>query len=522
MMETKRMKYPIGVQGFAGLRKDGYVYIDKTKYLHQMVHDGKVYFLSRPRRFGKSLFLSTLQAYFEGKKELFEGTYIGEHEKEWTRYPVMKLDLNADDYTSADVLREKIHIYLRRWEQMYPTGCETSSIGNRFEEVIRKAYETTGHRVVILVDEYDKPLLQAIGKPDIQEAMRGVLKGFYGALKSMDEYIKFAFLTGVTKFGKVSVFSDLNNLNDISMDSRYHGICGITEEELTATFRESIATLAENNDMTYDECLAELRRRYDGYHFRPNTVGIYNPFSVLRTFGQQEFGSYWFATGTPTYLVSLLQRHEWNLQEMETAEVTEDILNSVDSENSNPIPVIYQSGYLTIKDYNKEFDEYTLGFPNKEVEEGFVKYLTPYYLSREKKRNVFDVRNFIKDVRNGDVEQFCKRLKVLFSDTPYELVKDLENHYQNIVWVAFKMLGFYSQAEYHTSEGRIDLVVKAPGYTYVMEFKLDGTAEDALQQIKGKDYPLPFSLDDGTVFLIGMNFSHETRNIERYVIEQLT
>ena len=520
-MEKKRMKYPIGVQGFEKLRTDGYVYIDKTEYLYQLIDEGNCYFLSRPRRFGKSLFLSAVHAYFEGKKELFEGTYIGEHETEWTKYPVMKLDLNAENYTGADKLEGVISDFLCKQEERYGTRPSETSLGLRFQGIIQRAYEATGLRVVILVDEYDKPLLQAIGKPEIQDEMRGVLKGFYGALKSMDEYIKFAFLTGVTKFGKVSVFSDLNNLRDISMDPKYHGICGITEEELKATFHDSIESLAEYNKLTYDECLAKLKRYYDGYHFVENTCGMYNPFSVLNTFAINKFGSYWFATGTPTYLVNLLQRHDWNLQDMETAEVTEDILNSVDSENSNPIPVIYQSGYLTIKGYNSEFEEYSLGFPNKEVEEGFVKYLTPYYLSKERKKNIFDVRNFITEVRSGKAEQFCKRLKVLFSDTPYELVKDLENHYQNIVWVVFKMLGFYSKAEYHTSEGRIDLVVKAPGYTYVMEFKLDGTAEEALQQIKAKDYPLPFSLDEGTVYLIGMNFSHETRNIERYVIEEL-
>ena len=520
-MEKKRMKYPIGVQGFEKLRTDGYVYVDKTEYLYRMVNEGNCFFLSRPRRFGKSLFLSTLHNYFEGKKELFEGTYVGEHEAQWLKYPVLKLDLNAENYTDAEKLEGVINDFLSTQEELYGTRPSETSLGLRFQGVIRRACEITGRRVVILVDEYDKPLLQAIGRPDIQDAMRGVLKGFYGALKSMDEYIKFAFLTGVTKFGKVSVFSDLNNLRDISMSPQYSGICGISEEELIGTFHDSIDDLAAYNGMTYDECLATLRRNYDGYHFEENSCGMYNPFSVLNTFANNKFGSYWFETGTPTYLVNLLQRHEWNLRDMETSEVSPDILNSIDSENSNPIPVIYQSGYLTIKEYNKRFDEYVLGFPNKEVEEGFVKYLAPYYLSREKRKTVFDVRNFVKDVERGKAESFCQRLKALFSDTPYELVRDLENHYQNIVWVVFKMLGFYTQAEYHTSQGRIDLVIKAPGYTYVMEFKLDGTAEEALTQIKSKDYSLPFSKDDATVYLIGMNFSHETRNIERYVIEQM-
>ena len=433
----------------------------------------------------------------------------------------MKLDLNAEDYTDADKLRGVISDFLCKQEEVYGTRPSETSLGLRFQGVIQRACEMTGRRVVILVDEYDKPLLQAIGKPDIQDAMRGVLKGFYGALKSMDEYIRFAFLTGVTKFSKVSIFSDLNNLQDISMSPRYSGICGITEQELKDNFAPAIESLAAQEGLSYDECLAELRRRYDGYHFHQNGIGVYNPFSILNTFANNKFGSYWFETGTPTYLVKLLQQHDWNLQEMSTAEVTADILGGIDSENSDPISVIYQSGYLTIKGYNKRFDEYVLGFPNKEVEEGFVKYLTPYYLSREKKRNVFDVRNFVKDVERGNAESFCERLKVLFSDTPYELIKNLENHYQNIVWVVFKMMGFYTQAEYHTSRGRIDLVIKVPGYTYVMEFKLDGTAEEALSQIKQQEYALPFSKDGSEVFLIGMNFSKESRNIERYVIEPL-
>lgn len=516
-------KYPIGIQNFESLRNDGYCYVDKTRHVYELANTGRYYFLSRPRRFGKSLFLSTLQAYFEGKKELFEDTYIAMKEKEWFEYPVLKLDLNAENYEAAPaaVLSQRIDATLKRWEEDYPTGYETYSYGVRFERIIETAAKKYERGVVILIDEYDKPLLQAIGRKEEQDAIRGILKGFYGVLKSMDQYIKFAFLTGVTKFGKVSVFSDLNNLNDISTDAKYWDICGITEEELRTYFHQDTEMLATAHNISVEECFDALRKKYDGYHFGETAPGVYNPFSILNAFAKKKFGSYWFETGTPTYLVNLLQYHDWNLAQLEFSNISEKELNSVDSESSNPIPVIYQSGYLTIKNYNPRFKKYELGFPNEEVEEGFIEYLAPFYLLKKNKRTGFDISAFVEDVESGKVEQFCKRLKSLFADTPYELVKDLENHYQNLVWIVFKLMGFYTQPEYHTSDGRIDLLIKTPEYIYVMEFKLGGTAEDAMEQIKSKDYSLPFEMDGRKTFRIGMNFSDETRNIEKYLIEEV-
>lgn len=520
-MNKKLQRLPIGIQDFEKIRRDGYLYVDKTEYIYNLIDRGCYYFLSRPRRFGKSLLMSTIKALFLGKRELFKGLAIDEKEDiDWAVHPVLHLDLNTEKYDAKEKLDNKIDDFLTKAEGLYGSFPTERSFGTRFEGIIQRAYEKTGKRVVILVDEYDKPMLQAIGNRELQDEFRGTLKGFYGALKSMDGCIKFALLTGVTKFGKVSVFSDLNNLNDISMDIRYHDICGISEEELLKDFPDHVAALAESNSMTREKCIEELRHRYDGYHFHQNGKGIYNPFSVLNTLDSMEFGEYWFETGTPTYLVELLQRHDWNLNEMAHADVETDIVNSVDAESTNPIPVIYQSGYLTIKDYDKEFKMYRLGFPNQEVEEGFVKFLAPFYLSKQRKANVFDVRSFMADVREGNAEQFCKRLKSLFADTPYELVKDLENHYQNIVWVVFKMLGFYSRAEYHTSDGRIDLLIESLKFRYVIEFKLDGTAEEALQQISSKNYALPFLMDEKKTFKIGMNFDSATRNIEKWVIEE--
>ena len=517
---TRLMKLPIGIQDFEKIRTGGYLYVDKTEHIYRLVSEGSYYFLSRPRRFGKSLLISTIKSLFLGKRGLFEGLAIdGKEDWDWAEHPVLHLDLNTEKYDSKEKLENLLNDFLVKEEMKYGRQASESSLGLRFQGVIQRACERTGRRVVILVDEYDKPMLQAIGNRELQEEYRGTLKGFYGALKSMDGCIKFAMLTGVTKFGKVSVFSDLNNLRDISLDYDYHSICGITEEELLSSFPAQIDALAERNRLTRGECIAKLRKMYDGYHFDEESPGVYNPFSVLNTFQTRKFGSYWFETGTPSYLVELLRRHSYDLEEMSKSEVTSDVLNSIDAESSNPIPVIYQSGYLTIKGYKERFKKYIFGFPNEEVAEGFVKYLAPYYLDNREKHSAFDVEKFSEDVETGNLEQFLGRLKSLFASAPYDSVSgDRENHFRNMMWVVFKMMGFYSQAEYHTSDGRIDLLIETPRYRYVMEFKLDGTAEEALQQIRDKDYPLQFRQDDKQTFLVGVNFSKKTRTIDRWLV----
>ncbi len=513
-------KMPIGIQDFEKLRTEGYVYVDKTERIYDMVRQGGYYFLSRPRRFGKSLLISTLEALFLGKRDVFKGLVIDtKPDIDWAAHPVLRLDLNAENYNSNESLEAQLNSFLTKAEAIYGREDTDTTFGLRFSGIIKRAYEKTGRRVVILVDEYDKPMLQAIDNPDLQEAYRSTLKGFYGALKSMDAYIRFAILTGVTKFSKVSVFSDLNNLNDISMDAVYADICGITEAELLSDFKPEISSLASANRMTEDECISTLRIRYDGYHFEENAIGVYNPFSVINTFSKMKFGSFWFETGTPTYLVNLLLKHSYRLEDLSHISIKGDVLNSIDSESKNPIPVIYQSGYLTIKGYDEEFRTYTLGFPNLEVEEGFVGFLMPFYLEpRENRRMPFAVDNFVRDVRAGNTDQFVKRLKTLFADTPYELIRNLENHYQNVLWILFKLMGFYTEAEYHTSNGRIDLVVKTPKFCYVMEFKLDGTAQEALDQISDRNYTLPFTLDGQQVVRLGINFSPETRNIDEVLV----
>ena len=511
-------KYPIGIQSFENIRKEGYLYVDKTALIYQLVQTGKYYFLSRPRRFGKSLLLSTLQAYYEGKKELFEGLAMASLEKDWKTYPVLLLDLNAQRYDSVDSLTSILNDTLCEWERLYGTQESETTLSLRFKGVIQRAAEKTGRNVVVLIDEYDKPMLQAIHNRELQSSYRNILKAFYGVLKSKDAYLQFALLTGVTKFSKVSVFSDLNNLMDISMDNRYAAICGITEQELVADLGEYIRDLSETLQMSYEDLLRELQERYDGYHFVEDSEGLYNPFSLLNTFARKKLGNYWFETGTPTYLVELLKENHYPLEHLTYEQATADTLTGIDTVDSSPIPVLYQSGYLTIKDYDPEFETYTLSFPNKEVEEGFTRFLLPYYAHIRSGSSAFHIVNFVKEVRSGNIDGFMKRLQSFFSDTPYELVRDLELHYQNVLFIIFRLVGFYTQAEYHTSEGRVDLVIRTDQFIYVMEFKLDGTAEEALQQIEEKQYALPFASDSRRLFKVGVNFSNATRNIEKWLV----
>ncbi len=512
--------YPIGIQNFESLRNDGYFYIDKTALIYKLVKTGRYYFLNRPRRFGKSLLISTLESYFKGKKELFEGLAMETLEKDWIKYPVIHLDLNAKKFDTGNDLVRLIDRQLLVYEAQYGSCSKDETVDDRFVTLIRLAAEKTGQRVVILIDEYDKPMLQAIGRDELQEEYRNTLKVFYGVMKSMDGYIRFAMLTGVTKFGKVSVFSDLNNLEDISMWNQFVDICGVSEQELHENLEDELYEFANARGVTYDEICIALRQYYDGYHFTHNSIGMYNPFSLLNAFKRNELGSYWFETGTPTYLVELLKKHHYDLQQMAHEETSAEILNSIDSTSDNPIPVIYQSGYLTIKGYDERFGIYRLGFPNREVEEGFIKFLLPFYANTNAVESSFEIQKFVREVESGDYDSFFRRLRSFFADTPYELIRDLELHYQNVLFIVFKLVGFYTKVEYHTSEGRIDLVLQTDKFVYIMEFKLDGTAEEALRQIDEKHYAQPFENGDRKLFKVGVNFSAQTRNIEKWIVEE--
>lgn len=512
------MKYPIGIQDFEDLQRNGYAYVDKTNFVYKLADEGKYYFLSRPRRFGKSLFLSTLEAYFQGKKELFEGLAIYDLETEWKKYPIFHIDLNTANFREKDSLYMVLNDYLTTWESKYGARESEATLALRFKGVIARAAEKEGRGVVILIDEYDKPILQTLRDPELQAEHRAQLKAFYSVLKTQDRYIKFAFLTGVTKFGKVSVFSDLNNLTDISMDHRYISICGMTEKELLTNFKEGISELAEANGDTEEATIAKLKARYDGYHFEENTVGIYNPFSVLNTLSRLRYKDYWFETGTPTFLVDLLKMHNYRLPDMTKERVSDDVINSVDSLSTNPIPVIYQSGYLTIKGYDERFKKYLLGFPNKEVEEGFLNFLLPLYTSAGN-NSPFLVDEFVQDVESGNPERFMQRMKAFFADTSYQVVGNAELYFQNAMYLVFKIMGFYTQVERPTSDGRIDAIIQTPNYIYVIECKLDRTADEAIKQIENNGYAEPFLMDKRKLYKIGVSFSSETRGVAEYKIK---
>ena len=512
------MKYPIGIQQFEKLREDEWVYVDKTRQIYELVQGGSCYFLSRPRRFGKSLLLSTLEAYFQGKKHLFEGLAIENLEKEWTVHPVLHLDLNAKPFTKLQDLYDLLNAQLYLYEQEYESVAIDTSIEGRFRALIRAAKLKTGRNVVVLVDEYDKPMLQAIGNEELQTEFRNALKAFYGVLKSADGDLRFAMLTGVTRFSKVSVFSDLNNLEDISMMPQYHDICGISEKELHATFDAEVGKLAQANGQTKEEAYLELKRRYDGYHFCANTPGMYNPFSVLLTLKNANYGSYWFSTGTPTYLVELMKEVDLNPSELSGYEAATCELESVQARVDNPIAVLYQSGYLTIKSCDKRFGTYRLDYPNEEVKEGFVNFLLPYYSYSKSAKHTTIISQFVMSLEKGDADRFMQLMQSLMADIPYELIRDLENHYQNVMYIITKLMGLYIQAEYRTSRGRIDLLIGTDKYVYIIELKLDGSAEEALAQINAKDYALPFSVDGREVVKIGANVTSETRNLERWVM----
>ena len=514
------MKYPIGIQDFKKIRCENYVYIDKTDFVYKLATEGSYYFLSRPRRFGKSLLLSTFESYFSGRKELFDGLAISSLEQDWTEYPILHIDLNSEKYDSPEALYNILDRNLHDWEDIYHPSRIENSLSGRFDRIIRTAYEHTGKQVVILIDEYDKPLLQSIGNDALQDDYRGTLKAFYGVLKSCDRYIRFAFLTGVTKFGKVSVFSDLNNLKDISMLPAYSTICGITSDELRNVFAEEISTLARNNGLSDDECYRQLQEYYDGYHFYPDSPDIYNPFSLLNTLDNGVFGDYWFETGTPSFLVELLKKSKYLLDNISNEKLYADQLNSINSIDNSPLPALYQSGYLTLKDYNKEFGVYCLDYPNKEVREGFIKYLIPYYVPKTKDGSPFYVGNFVEDIRSGNVSGFMERLEALFADNNYQIIGDAELYFQNATYVIFKMLGFYVDVERHTSDGRIDILMKTADYIYIFELKIDQSATIALRQIESKEYSLPYQVDKQKIIKVGVNFSTKSRRIDDWKVEE--
>ena len=535
-------KLPIGVQSFKVLRDDRYLYVDKTKYIAQLVASGRVYFLSRPRRFGKSLFLSTLAAYFRGQKELFTGLYLEKNEEEqavqenrsaWQEYPVLYLDFNVGKYTDTGALNERLHVQLSEAEQEYGITAmkeEQPFFASRFERLLKIIYQKTGKQVVILVDEYDKPLLQTMGvNEELNEQYRNTLKAFYSVIKTCDEYIRFAFLTGVTKFSKISIFSDLNNLNDISLLPKYAGICGISQSELEATFAPEIETLAQANELTLDETLKRLKQNYDGYCFAQRSENMYNPFSLLRVFDGQLFQSYWFSTGTPTFLVNYLKEAHYYIPDLDgNVQLDEDGLQTYRAVAQDVLPILFQAGYLTIKEYIKDLRLYRLGFPNDEVRYGFLNNLLPAYSDVPFGQTGVWVGRFVQDIRKGDVNSFMERMQSIIAGIPYddfpkEKLKLREQNYQTAVYLIFALMGQFVQTEVHCSTGRADCVVCTADAVYIFEFKLssNGSAEDAINQIKEQNYAAKYKADEEKIVLIGAGFEKATQTIKNWKVEQL-
>ena len=532
-------KLPVGIQSFEKLRTDKYLYVDKTEHLFRLILTSSPYFLSRPRRFGKSLFLSTLAAYFLGKKDLFQGLYIEKAEEEraksegsepWTGYPVLYLDFNMGRYDLPDSLNESLEYFLRAEETRFGIQENDLSFGKRFAFLIQTAYEKTGKKVVILVDEYDKPLLQTMYVNEaLNEEFRSTLKSFYSVLKTCDQYIRFSFLTGVTKFSKISIFSDLNNLQDISLHESYSSICGITEKELHLTFKPEIEALAEKEKISYESCVELLKKRYDGYLFAGVGESVYNPFSILNVFSANNAGSYWFATGTPTFLVNYLKDAYYNIPDLDgNVELDEAGLADYRADTKNPLPILFQAGYLTIKEYIREAALYRLGFPNDEVRYGFLKNLLPDYTSLRTDQTASSVWRFVEDVKAGNVDGFMERMKSIIAGIPYdnlpkEKLKLREQNYQTAVYLIFKLMGQFVETEIHCAAGRADCIVHTADTIYIFEFKLDGngSSADAIAQIKEKGYAVPFKSSGKKIVLIGSSFDEKERTIKDWKTETL-
>ena len=518
---------PIGIQSFEKLRENHCVYVDKTEYVYRLVHDIAPFFLSRPRRFGKSLLLSTLKAYWEGKKELFRGLAIEKLEETnpdaWKKYPVFYFDFNSDNYHAVHSLENVLDAHLSEWEFEYSISDKSKSYTQRFRRLLKTARSQTGLRCVVLVDEYDKPLLDLMENSELQEHNKAVFKGFFSILKNCDEYLQFVFITGVTKFHKVSIFSDLNQLNDISLNKLYSGICGITEKELKQYFAIEIKSLAEEQNISENECLKQLKFSYDGYHFHPDGAGIYNPYSLLKSFYDKEFGAYWFETGTPTFLVRQLRAIKFNPHRFtdKTLYASASMLKDYSAENPDPIPLLYQTGYLTIADYDSVGREYTLTFPNDEVKYGFLENLMPEYVSDCGSGSGIDIFTLRRYIEHGELESIRNVLTALFARITYTASDTLFEHYfQAVIYLVFTLLGKFALCEMHTFTGRIDCKVETKKFIYLFEFKRDESADKALQQIEDKSYALPFVADGRKIYKIGVSFDSGQRILADWKVKE--
>ena len=514
------MKYPIGIQSFERIIEDGYVYIDKTDLIYSLTHGGSIYFLSRPRRFGKSLLVSTLKNYYLGHKELFKGLKIDRLEKDWNVHPVFHVDFNGANFTQAGVLETMLDDYIDKWEKQYDIHTDPGlGVGLRFRDILCAVHEQTGRRAVVLIDEYDKPILDVLDVDTLlEDRHRNVLKAFYSVFKVADSHLQFVLLTGVTKFSQVSVFSGFNQPKDISMDARYETLCGITQEELESYFVEPISAMAERNRCSLEEMKSLLKQKYDGYHFSDNMTDVYNTFSLLNALDSLRLQDYWFSSGTPTYLIRLLAHFKENMNELTGKYYRQEEFIDYKADVEQPLPMIYQSGYLTIKDYDMEFNTFLLDFPNNEVKNGFLTAVASSYLKPSEDTGGW-IRDVVRTLRTGDTDRLCSLFTSFLSSIPYTMrrkddERERERYFQYTFYLILRLISVYTvYVEKQQSHGRVDCVLETPKYVYIFEFKLDGTAEEALRQIEEKGYAGEYASDTRTLYKIGASFSSETGTI---------
>ena len=514
-------KYPVGIQTFEKIREGNYLYVDKTKYIVDFLTKGMTYvFLSRPRRFGKSLFASTLQAYFEGRKELFEGLAIADYEKNWVKHPVLHFDMSGAKHMDAKALEGYLDFILRPYEKLYGKEEWEDTPNKRLMGLVERANEQTGQKVVVIIDEYDAPLLDVVHEKQNLKELRLIMQNFYSPLKKLDPYLEFTFITGITKFSQLSIFSELNNLDNISMFDQYSAICGISKTELTTVMKPDVKGLGKALGMTYEECLEELRKYYDGYHFSKNSEDVFNPFSLVRAMNGQAIESYWFGSGTPSYLIKSLQKYHVNVMDIEKKGCNVDDFDVSPEQMTSALPLLYQSGYLTIKKYKPLTKSYQLGYPNREVKIGMLKSLAPNYLSPVSIDNNGLVADFVEMLYDGDLEGAMVRLKAYLASISNRLSNKNERDFQTVFYLIFNLMGAFIKVEEDSAIGRADAVVHTPNAIYVFELKYDGSAEEAVKQIDDKGYLIPYSADGKRLYKIGVNYDSQQRTIGEWIVKE--
>ncbi len=509
-MEDLQRLYPIGIQTFSKIREGNYLYIDKTAYVYRMTHSASSYmFLSRPRRFGKSLLTSTLHSYFSGRKDLFHGLAMEKLEKEWTEYPVLHFDMSTAKHADSEQLLQELNLKLYGYEQIYGRLDEEVNPNQRLMGLIKRAYEQTGKKVVVLIDEYDAPLLDVVHERENLDVLRNIMRNFYSPLKACDPYLRYVFLTGITKFSQLSIFSELNNIENISMDEPYAAICGISEDEIRSQMKEDVDRLAKNLEVTPEEALMKLKENYDGYHFTYPSPDIYNPFSLLTAMEKGKIGSYWFGSGTPTYLIKMLDKFGVKPSEIGRKQLKSSAFDAPTETMTDAVPLLYQSGYITIKDYNKMLDLYTLDIPNKEVRLGLMESLLPHYVDNKTPEATTMVAYLFYDIQNGDMDAALHRLQEFLSTIPYCDNTKFEGHYQQVFYIIFSLLGYYVDVEVRTPRGRVDIVLRTRTTLYLMELKLNKSAGEAMEQIDLKNYPERFALCGLPIVKVAVSFDSE-------------